>query len=86
MRRAAESPEAATAGPLAETIAPEATTAAGAIAAAVAVVIVLAITGMVAQLFPEPQRNRTADTEGHEERLTRAHETGEGSYEGRGAP
>lgn len=52
----------------------------------VAVVIVLAITGMVAQLFPEPQRNRTPDTERHEERLTRAHETGEGSCEERGAP
>ncbi|MGW2089480.1 hypothetical protein [Streptomyces sp. NPDC001880] len=90
VRRAAESPaaEAATAG----TPAPEVTTAAaepfavGAVAAAVAVVIVLAITGMVAQLFPEPQRNRTTDTEGHEERLTRAHENGEGSCEGRGAP
>ncbi|WP_329180885.1 hypothetical protein OG754_39015 [Streptomyces decoyicus] len=38
---------------------------AGAVAAVTAVVIVLplTLTGMVAQLFPEPQGDRTADTE-----------------------
>ncbi|KOG42311.1 hypothetical protein ADK74_17150 [Streptomyces decoyicus] len=44
--------------------APEPSTA-GAAAAVTAVVIVLplTLTGMVAQLFPEPQRDRTAGTE-----------------------
>ncbi|MFJ9467464.1 hypothetical protein [Streptomyces caniferus] len=37
---------------------------------AVVIVLPLALNGMVAQLFPEPQGDRTADGERHEERLT----------------
>ncbi|MCQ9183492.1 hypothetical protein KMT30_31490 [Streptomyces sp. IBSBF 2953] len=76
VRPAAESPAAE----------PFAADAIASITDAVAMVIVLALTGMVAQFFPEPRRNRTADTEGHGKRLTRSNETGEGSCEGRGAP
>ncbi|MFG2493432.1 hypothetical protein ACGFSD_20615 [Streptomyces caniferus] len=63
--------EAAAAKVPSEATAPE-PFAAGAVTAVAAVVIVLplALTWMVAQLCREPQGDRTADGERHEERLT----------------
>ncbi|MFC9235044.1 hypothetical protein ACFTZK_00970 [Streptomyces decoyicus] len=65
MRRPPGAPaEAAATKAPSEAAAPE-PSAAGAVTAVTAVVIVLplTLTGMVAQLFPEPQRDRTAGTE-----------------------
>ncbi|GAA2309707.1 hypothetical protein Scani_30720 [Streptomyces caniferus] len=71
VRRTPGAPAEAAAKAPSEATAPE-PVAAGAVTAVAAVVIVLtlALTRMVAQLCPEPQGDRTADGERHEERLT----------------